>query len=148
MKRVLSLVLAAILVIGVLPICGNAVEIETIYYEDGSYATIEITTYGMRASGSKSGTKTFNYYNNSDVRQWKAVLTGSFSYTGSSATCTSSSMDVTIYDSNCYVYSKSASKSGNTASGSATVGEKLLGVTVSTVPVSLTLKCDANGNLS
>lgn len=148
MKRIVSFVLAFVLMIGVLPICGNAAEIETIYFEDGSYATIEITENLARASGSKSGTKTYNYYNSSNVKQWKAVLTGSFTYTGSSATCTSSGMDVTIYDSDCYVVSKSASKSGNTASGTATVGEKLLGVTITTVPVSLTLKCDANGNLS
>lgn len=147
MKRITSIILAFVMLIGILPLYGNAMEVETIYYEDGSYATIEIFTYGMRAS-TTTGTKTYNYYNSSNVRQWKVVLTGSFSYTGSSASCTSSSMDVTIYNSNCYVLSKSASKSGNTASGTATVGEKLLGVTVSSIPVSLTLSCDANGNLS
>jgi len=148
MKRMLSCVLVAILVIGVLPICGNASEVETICFEDGSYATVEVVCYGTRASGSVTGNKNYSYYDRNSVKQWKATLTGSFTYTGSSSTCTSSDINVTIYNSDWYVYSKSASKSGNTASGSATVAEKLLGVTITTVPVSLTLKCDANGNLS
>ena len=67
---------------------------------------------------------------------------------GSKATCTSSSIDVTIYDSEWYVIVKSAGKSENIARGSVTIGKKLLGVTVSQHPVSLTLTCDANGNLS
>lgn len=148
MKRILCCVLAVILLIGILPINGNAERNKTIYFEDGSYATVEITACGTRASGSITGTKTYNYYDSNSVRQWRAVLTGSFTYTGYSATCTSSSMDVMIYNSECYVISKSAGKNGSTANGSATIGKKLLGVTVSSTPVSLSLSCDANGNLS
>lgn len=86
-------------------------------------------------------------YNSDGISKWNAVLTGSFSYNGSSATCSSSSVDVTIFDSDWYVISKYASNSGNTATASVTVGRRYDGSTIK-VPVSLSLKCDANGNLS
>lgn len=148
MKRALCCVLVVMLLTGIFPVCGHAAEIETIHFEDGSYATIEITNSGVRASGSKSGSKNYTYYNGDSVKQWQATLTGSFTYTGSSATCTSSDINVTIYNSNCYVVSQNAGKSGDAAKGSATVGLKVLGVTVEKNSASLTLTCDANGNLS
>ena len=80
--------------------------------------------------------------------QWKAVLSGTFSFTGSTSTCTSSSMNVTILDSSWYTISKNATRGENTATGSATIGEKVGGVTLTKIPVNLTLSCDANGNLS
>lgn len=123
---------------------------ETVYFDDGSYMTVEVTR-AVRASGSVTGSKPYTYYNSSynssGVVQWQAVLTGSFTYTGSSATCTASSVDVTVYDSAWKVISKSASKSENTATASVSM-RKVVGVTVMTVPVSMSLSCDANGNLS
>ena len=116
--------------------------------EDGSYITIEITTLGERASGSVTGNKVYTHYDENGTSNWKAILSGSFTYIGSSATCTSSNMSVSIYDSSWYTVSKSASKSGNQAMGSAIMGRTSLGNTVARVPVSLTLTCDANGNLS
>ena len=137
-----------VLLVGTMPVKASASEMETIYFEDGSYATIVLTTYETRASGSKSGSKTYNHYDSNGTKLWKAVLTGSFSYTGSNATCTSADMNVTIYDSAWFLYNISDSKSGNVAKGSATVAKELLGVTESKKSVSLTITCDANGNLS
>lgn len=148
MKRVLCAVMTLMLVFCVLPVSAFASENEIIYLDDGSYITVETITSGMRASGSVSGGKQYTHYGNDGGSNWKAVLNGSFTYTGSSATCTSSSVNVTIYDSSWYVISKSASKSGNQAIGSVTMGEKADGVTVMKVPVSLSLQCDPNGNLS
>lgn len=148
MKRLLCYVLIFALAVGVLPMYANANETETIYLDDGSYITVELITYGTRASGSVSGGKQYTHYDGSGSQNWVAVLNGSFTYNGSSATCTSSSVNVTIYDSAWYVVSKSASKSGNTAIGAVTMGMKSVGVTVMQVPVNLTLTCDANGNLS
>ena len=101
-----------------------------------------------RSSGTKSGRATYNYYDSNGARGWTAVLNGTFTYTGSSATCTASNCNITIYDSAWYTVSKSASKSGNSATAAVTMGKKLLGVTVTRVPVDLILTCDANGNLS
>lgn len=150
MKRVFSFILASVLLLCMIPVRGNAMEnqMEIIYFEDGSYMTVEIITKGTRASGSVSGSKPYTYYDSDGVAQWKATLTGSFTYNGSSATCTSSSVDVTIYNSTWYVSSKSAGKSGNTATASVTMGKKMLGVTVTTKSASISLTCDKNGNLS
>ena len=150
MKRLLSSLLILTMLLCVFPVQGSAVEkkLETVYFDDGSYMTVEIITRGTRASGSTSGSKPYTYYDSTGSAQWKATISGSFTYNGSSATCTSSSVDVTIYDSAWYTISKSASKSGNTASASVTMVEKRGGVTVNRVPVSLSLSCDRNGNLS
>lgn len=149
MKRAFSVLLVVILLVSALPVVGNAAEtVETLYFDDGSFMTIEVVYSPARATWSVTGNKQYTYYDSNSVSQWKAVLTGTFTYTGSSSTCTASSVDVTIYDSSWYVVSKSASKSGNTATGSVVMGEKAGGITVTRVPVSLTLKCDANGNLS
>lgn len=150
MKRIFSFILVAAMLFCMIPIHSNAAanQLETIYFEDGSYMTVEIISKGARASGSVTGSKPYTYYGSDGNAKWKAVITGSFSYSGSSATCTSSSVSVTIYDSSWYTVSKSASKSGNTARASVTIGEKRGGVTVTKVPVSLSLSCDKDGNLS
>lgn len=151
MKRMISCVLLFVMILTMLPTVGFASDVhETVVasYEDGSYMTEEISEQGIRASGSKTGTKTRNYYNSNNDLAWKVVLTGKFTYTGSSATCTSSSINATIYNSAWYVVSKSSSKTSNKAKGTAVMGEKALGVTVGKVQVDLTLTCDANGNLS
>lgn len=150
MKRMLCFVLMSAMLLCVIPVQSRAAEkkLETIYFEDGSYITVEVIARETRASGSASGSKPYTYYDSDGNAVWKAVITGSFTYNGSRATCTSSNVDVTIYDSAWYTISKSSSKSGNTASASVTMGEKRGGVTVTKVPVSLSLSCDKNGNLS
>lgn len=150
MRKTLCLVLAILMICGVFPAYCFAAEtnVETIYFDDGSYMTVEIRQDKGRASGSITGSKTNTYYGSSGDTQWKATLTGSFTYTGSGATCTSSSADVTIYDSGWYIYSKYATKSANAAKASITMVKKVSGVTVSNVPFDMTLTCDANGNLS
>ena len=153
MKRTIGCVLLAALLVAVFPLNCHAANVDdemtTVYYfENGSYMTETLQVYQLRASGSVTGNKVRTYYGSDGSTDWKAVLSGTFTYTGSSATCTASSCDVTIYDSAWYVISKSASKSGSSATASVTMGEKLLGITVNEVPISLKLTCDANGNLS
>lgn len=148
MKRFVSCILLVVLIAGIIPVYAMASEREFIYQDDGSYIIVELINKGARASGTISGGKAYTYYGSNGASAWKAVLNGTFNYTGSGATCTASSVDVTIYDSSWYIISKSANKSGSTATGSVTMGLKSAGVTVSRVPVSLTLSCDANGNLS
>lgn len=149
MKRIVCCILTLSLLFAFLPICASAADVkeEVIYFEDGSYITVTIVEQETRASGTKSGSKKYTYTSNGE-NVWQIVLSGSFSYTGSSATCTSSSCSVNIYDSAWYTISKSASKSGNTAYGTATVGRKLAGVTVDRHTEDLSLSCSASGSLS
>lgn len=149
MKRFISLVMLVIVIAGIIPITVGAEEngVEIIRFDDGSYMIVEMVSAKTRSSKSVTGSKKYTYYNSDDVSQWNAVLTGSFNYNGTSATCSSSSVDVTIFDSGWYVVSKYASKSGNTATASVTMGWRYDGSTIK-VPASLSLKCDKNGNLS
>lgn len=148
MKRLLSVFVALLLAFEFLPVAGYATEVETILFDDGSYATIEIICSGTRLSGSKTGSKTYTYYNSDSVMQWKVTLTGSFTYNGASSMCTDSDITIDLYNSNCYIVSQVAGKEGNIARGSATIGLRFLGITVEKKSASLTLTCDADGNLS
>lgn len=148
MKRILYIILATVLLCKLLPVTGQAAELDVIYFDDGSYATIEIVSLESRASGSKTGSKSYTYYNSDSEMQWKVTLTGSFTYTGTNSTCVSSNINIILYNSNCYVVSQNAGKEENIARGSATIGYKFLGITVEKKSASLTLTCDANGNLS
>lgn len=149
MKRCFCLFLAAMM-IAFFPLGVNAVEqnVEIISFGDGSYLKIELKTYGSRSSGTVTGSRNSTYYGTDGSVEWIATLTGKFSYTGSTATCTSSTMNVSILESNWYTISKTANRSGNTATGSVTMGLKNAGLTVKKVPVSLSISCDVNGNLS
>ena len=152
MKRFFCLFILAVMIAGLLPLSCFAQSAEEntaiTYFADGSYMVEAVNIRQTRASGTVTGSKEKTYYGEDGVAEWKAVLTGSFTYTGSSATCNSSTCNVTIYDSTWYTISKSATKSGNTANASVTMGKKYLGITVTQVPTTVTLKCDANGNLS
>ena len=152
MKRFLIIVIMAILIctfpVNTMALTMDEDQTNVYYFEDGSYLKESIQVYEMRASGTKTGSKTQSYYDSNGNLDWKAVLTGTFTYTGASSECTSSICNVTIYDSEWYTVSKSATKSGNTASASVTMGQKLLGVTISKKTTTINLACDANGNLS
>ena len=88
------------------------------------------------------------YKDNSGNEQWRAVLTGRFTYDGNTATCTSSSCSVTVVNDAWYVVSKSTSKSGNSALGDLTMGRKFLGITIEKKTINMKLTCDKNGTLS
>ena len=146
MKRVVSVLMLVFFLFGALPMAGaaEAVSEERIELGDGYYLIAETFQSGARASKSVSGSKPYTCYDSAGTALWKVTLYGTFTYTGSSATCTASSISTTIYDSSWSTGSKSASKSGNKATGSATMKKS----TVKSVPVSLSLSCSASGSLS
>ena len=152
MKRLLKSLIPFIIILSIVPMsafAANTSQTENvIYFEDGSYLTIELTVANTRALDLITGSKTYVYRNSNSVEQWRAVLTGTFSYNGSSATCSVSTCDVTITNTNWYVISKTATKSGNVARCSLTMGLKQLGVTVDEYSTTIKLTCDARGNLS
>lgn len=131
----------------------NITQIE--YLEDGSYfvTTIEsqtdLNSIGLRAATStRSGNKTITYKSSSGSSLWSVTVSGKFSYNGSSATCTSSTVSATSYSSNWKISSKSASKSGSKASATAT-GKQYKGSTaISSISQSVTLTCSKGGSLS
>lgn len=154
MKRIISLFLCLIITLSILtPFSAHAAEssdtkTEIIMFEDGSYLEIVTASVSTRASGSITGYKSYSYINNFNVLQWRATLTATFTYTGTSSTCTSGSCSVSILDSAWYVVSNSTTRSGNTATTNLTMGLKALGVTVAKPTYTITLSCDKDGNLS
>ena len=126
----------------------SAQEDDIIYLDNGYYITIEVVESTERASGTKTGTKNYVFRSSSGNELWRASLRGTFTYTGSSATCTASNCTTTITDTAWYEISKSASRSGASAIGDFTLGHKILGITIRKETVNISLICDANGNLS
>lgn len=122
--------------------------VEIVYFEDGSYLTVELCEMSIRAGGTKTANKSYTYTDTGGTAVWRVVLTGTFSYTGTNATCTTCTCSVTIYDSAWYQVSKTTGKSGGTATADVTMGYKVMGITMQKVPVHISLTCDADGNLS
>jgi len=153
MKRCLLYIIVVVLIITLLPIHAFAAtrtqnSSEIIYFDDGSYITIELSMQETRASGTKTGTKTYIYRTSNGTEEWRAVLTGQFQYTGTSATCTMSTCNVNIINDNWNIVSRNASINGSSALADLTMGYKVLGITTKKHTVNMSLTCDANGNLS
>ena len=121
---------------------------DIIYLEDGGYILIEITNEHSITRAVATKNKHYTRYNGDDEMLWKITLTGSFTYNGTTASCTSSSCTVTIYSDAWYTDSKTAWASSNTAYATVEMGRKMLGVTVRRETVDLALTCDKNGNFS
>lgn len=154
MKKLTSLLICALLILSIVtnyafadgPVVKESTSI--IYLEDGNYFEVRLLENSSAfRTNSKSGSKTYTYYDHGSA-VWAVILNATFTFDGSSATCTSASCSVAIYSNFWYTVSSGSSISGNTAIGTASVAHRLLGITVQTIPVSITLSCDANGNLS
>lgn len=124
---------------------GTLLSSTTYVNADGSYIVEEIIEYtnpNTRAS-TKSGSKTATYYTSSNKKIFAVTVTGTFSYSGSSATAESASATVTIYNSSASYVTKSAYTSGRTAYASGTV--KYYGLNYSQ---DVALSCSNTGVLS
>ena len=103
----------------------------------------------MERSSTISGAKTKNYKDTNGRIIWSLKVIGKFTYTGKSATCTSSTIATTCNTSNWKLSNKKATKSRTTAKASVTAKEyTFLGICAKTVNSSVTLTCSVNGNLS
>lgn len=153
MKKLLCLLMLSVILINMIPFYAFAssspqTNDEVIYLDDGSYIVVELSEGNSLARTTVQKNKSYTYYSSSDEALWKAVLTGTFTYNGSTATCTSSSCDVTIYDDAWYVVSNSASKSGASATAEVTMGKKFLGITIDKESISISLTCSPTGSFS
>lgn len=125
----------------------NHVQIET--FDDGSYIVDELIIHepeGLSTLASyktKSATRTYTYYNAANKKAWTFSLTGTFKYNGSTSSATAASVSSETFVIGWKCDSKSASKSGATAKGTATFKN-----IVQTKNISIGLKCSANGTIS
>ena len=150
-KGCISVFLLLVMLLVMLPVRAEAaqiVETEIEYLPDGGYIETVVTESVSRASGTKTGTKVKRQVDADGNEQWAIQLQGTFSYNGTSASCTNAVCNVTVSANNLYVVSKAASKSGAVATANVTMGQKVLGITIAKNAYELTLTCDKNGNLS
>lgn len=123
------------------------------YFADGSYVVtvIEDEDSGIMplSTNTAKKSKTTTYSSPSGKALWYVKVTGTFTYGDGSSKCTASSVSAGTYVSAWKISSKSASRSGNKASATATAVETLLpsGET-NTVTRTVTLKCSPTGTFS
>lgn len=151
-KRVISVLLVLISLVGILPlgVCATK-EVEpanVIRLEDGSYIEISTDISSARAANTVSGSKTYTCRGSDGSVLWVAKLSATFAYSGGWYTCTTANCNVTIYNSQWYVISNSTMRSSNHATTNLTMGLKHLGVTIDKPQYTIKLTCDINGNLS
>lgn len=92
-------------------------------------------------------TKTKNYKNSSGTILWSVSVTGTFTYNGTTSTCTNCSKKTTSPGANWSIKSSSVSKSGNSATAKATATYKTATLTKD-YSMSVTIKCSTNGKIS
>lgn len=152
MKRFLSFFLTVIMLISIAPmktfaINRNTLESDIGYFDDGSYIIIELQESPINSLSTNTVTKTkvATFYDTNNNKEWVISLTGTFTYTGSSSTCTNATSSYTIYENSWKVTSKTTSKSGNKAKCDYVVKRYFLGVPVKTIEKSLSLTCSNTG---
>lgn len=126
-------------------------ESRTFEYElNGNYYEITITYDNLltRASNSVNGHKTTTYKNSSGKTLWSVTVNGTFTYNGSTSSCTSASVSTSAVDASWKIINKSSSKSGNTAKATATAICYLNGNPINSATKTVSLKCSASGKLS
>jgi len=101
-----------------------------------------------KTRGSVTAHKPYYHCNSSGSLLWTATVTGTFTYNGSTSSCTNASYDTQISNSSWSEQSGTAYPSGNSAIADVVMARRLLFIVVETVPVTITLTCDKNGNLS
>lgn len=131
---------------------GAIVSETTEYLADGCSITITVreeTATVTRALTTKSGSKTLTAKNSNGETLYKFKVTGTFAiYSNGNFNCTSATRSHTIVTSGWSCKTSEAHTSGASAVATGTFVKKVLGVTLDTNNESVTLTCDANGNLS
>lgn len=159
MKRIsafFSVVLLASLILSIFSFSANAsvtdgYEIE--YLDNGDYIITyiedgEIDEPDDPKSTTVTKTKTSKYYNSSGATMWAIRVQGTFTYNGTTCTCTKAAHKATSYASTWTIISASHSKSGNHATATATARHDFGGGITSDYTRSVTLTCSPTGVFS
>lgn len=161
MKKLMALLLSLVTVLsmtcvafaGEMPTTSNTYPAEYEYFDDGSYIVTTITEEPAvsfaRAGNTKTGSKTSKYYSSSGTAMWYVTVNGTFSYNGSTATCTNASVTAGSYSASWKINSKSSKHSGSSASGTAKATMyDTYGNYVKSATKTVTLTCSKTGTLS
>lgn len=153
MKKILScLLILSILFTPPTIIMGSETSehVEYEYFEDGSYmmSIISQNDISTFSTSTLTGSRTSTYYNADNEPMWYIKVTGTFTYGNGTSSCTSSSIQAESYNSAWKLSNKTASKSGNTATASATAKQYFAFVPIKTIEKTVSLTCSSTGVLS
>lgn len=123
---------------------GRVVSRTVEQYDNGAYAVITVYDNTTARAGTKTGHKDYEYYVSGSLA-WTFTVYGSFSYNGSSATCTAASATCDIRDSGWKLTSNEAYPSGSAAIAKGVMQKKSTG---KRVYPTVTLTCTPNGVLA
>ena len=119
-------------------------------FQDGSYleSYVLVSEHAeVFRSSKKTGTKTYTAKTSSGKVLWKAILHASYTYTGTSAKCISTSLDTSVLNSNWKITTTNHYASGSSAIGQVTAKKYIDGSAVQTINANLKLTCTASGKL-
>ncbi len=154
MKKIIILFVTALFTLVVhYPVFASTSTSEIVEtYDDGCYlesVTIDLSFISTFSNTSqKKGEKTIYYKNSSGKTLWSVTVHGTFSYNGTSAKCTSSSVSVTCPSSNWKISKKSSSKSGATATATASAKQYQNNSYLRTITKTVKLTCSKTGKFS
>lgn len=169
MKRAISFVLAMLCVIGLISssaiaktsveqdmaeqscviVDGRPLQVRVVKtFDDGSQLLEGMPRIIQKTRGNITAQKPVYHRRSDGIVLWSATLVGTFTYNGVTSFCSIASCSTSINDSAWSEQSCSAYPSGNSAIGNVTMIRKILFIVLETVPITITLTCDKNGNLS
>ena len=148
MKKLLSIILSFILVLSVAPTAsaseqGTVVSRQKIELEDGIVIIDTLVEYTNARVWGKTATRLHEVYADG-ILIGSIVLLGSFNYDGTTVTVTS--MAVTQKDT--YEGWRYVQNSLTSSGGTVTLNAKLTKLFSLNIPFTISITCDANGNLS
>ena len=127
----------------------TVISVTTILHEDGSRDIITILAYDTgRTTNTITGSVIRDNYSSENELVWRVKLTGTFTYDGTTSSCTDAYTTITFYKSGWSVLAENTGHTGCTASTNVMLGKNVLGVVLHAATVNLTLTCDKDGNLS
>ena len=128
---------------------GELKQVKVVYvFDDGSQLLEELPIVTAQTRGGVTAQRAYHHRNSSGTILWTATVIGTFTYNGSTSYCTNASYNTEINANTWSEQSGTAYPSGNTAIADVVMMRKLLFIVVETVPVTVPLTCDKNGNLS
>lgn len=125
----------------------NGYYVETVIEYITTPMSVQQSIQSTQATSTVTATKTSYYKNSNDEVMWSVSATGTFTYNGSSSTCTSCSHSATAYGSTWSIKRAGSFRSGNTATAYATATHTFLGISAD-YTISVDISCSANGTIS
>lgn len=157
MKRILVLLLALSITLTTFTSTTSAVTLNSQIerFDDGSYAIIVATCIrsntainNYSSQSTKTGTKTYSYYNSSGQKMWYIKVIGTFTYGNGTYTCTKSDIETKSYSSYWSLSGASAARSGATAYAGVTAKRYYNGTLTNTIQKTISLTCNPDGSFS